>query len=114
MLAEEVHLTTLDYTLLFFFVISCINNFTCSYSLIVTTIYFIGELSLTFDFLLLLVESRIKFYSQEIVFLRQDMLYRMRRSCLMPPLTEETNDPFEHVTIFFYIHFPMLVNLNYL
>ncbi|KAK6123610.1 hypothetical protein DH2020_042642 [Rehmannia glutinosa] len=40
---------------------------------------------------------RIKFYTQEIVFFRQDMLYRMRRSCLMPPSTEETSDPFEHL-----------------
>ncbi|KAK2990641.1 hypothetical protein RJ640_028830 [Escallonia rubra] len=40
---------------------------------------------------------RIKFYTQEIVFFRQDLLYRMRRSCLMPPTTEETNDPFEHL-----------------
>ncbi|KAK4804583.1 hypothetical protein SAY86_004400 [Trapa natans] len=40
---------------------------------------------------------RIKFYSQEIVFFRQDLLYRMRRSCLIPPSTEETNDPFKHL-----------------
>ncbi|XP_051136673.1 DNA polymerase epsilon subunit B [Andrographis paniculata] len=40
---------------------------------------------------------RIKYYSQEIVFFRQDMLYRMRRSCVMPPSTEETSDPFEHL-----------------
>ncbi|KAM7479582.1 hypothetical protein LguiA_027795 [Lonicera macranthoides] len=40
---------------------------------------------------------RIKFYTQEIVFFRQDLLYRMRRSCLMPPSTEETSDPFEHL-----------------
>ncbi|KAK3003603.1 hypothetical protein RJ639_019156 [Escallonia herrerae] len=40
---------------------------------------------------------RIKFYTQEIIFFRQDLLYRMRRSCLMPPTTEETNDPFEHL-----------------
>ncbi|KAL0318658.1 UNVERIFIED_CONTAM: DNA polymerase epsilon subunit B [Sesamum angustifolium] len=40
---------------------------------------------------------RIKFYTQEIVFFREDMLYRMRRSCLMPPSTEETSDPFEHL-----------------
>ncbi|GLU18413.1 hypothetical protein SLE2022_347170 [Rubroshorea leprosula] len=40
---------------------------------------------------------RIKFYTQEIVFFRQDLLYRMRRSCLIPPSTEETNDPFEHL-----------------
>lgn len=40
---------------------------------------------------------RIKFYTQEIVFFRHDLLYRMRRSCLMPPSTEETDDPFEHV-----------------
>ncbi|XP_022897536.1 DNA polymerase epsilon subunit B [Olea europaea var. sylvestris] len=40
---------------------------------------------------------RIKFYSQEIIFFRQDILYRMRRACLMPPSTEETSDPFEHL-----------------
>uniref|UniRef100_A0A7N0VA45 DNA polymerase epsilon subunit n=1 Tax=Kalanchoe fedtschenkoi TaxID=63787 RepID=A0A7N0VA45_KALFE len=40
---------------------------------------------------------RIKFYTQEIVFFRQDLLYRMRRSCLLPPSTEETSDPFEHL-----------------
>ncbi|KAJ9183147.1 hypothetical protein P3X46_007051 [Hevea brasiliensis] len=40
---------------------------------------------------------RVKFYTQEIVFFRYDLLYRMRRSCLMPPSTEETADPFEHL-----------------
>ncbi|KAL8240096.1 hypothetical protein R6Q59_013451 [Mikania micrantha] len=40
---------------------------------------------------------RIKFYTQEIVFFRQDLLYRMRRSCLIPPSTEETSDPFEQL-----------------
>ncbi|KAK6794878.1 hypothetical protein RDI58_008331 [Solanum bulbocastanum] len=40
---------------------------------------------------------RIKFYTQDIVLFRHDMLYRMRRSCLIPPSTEETNDPFEHL-----------------
>ncbi|XP_027359268.1 DNA polymerase epsilon subunit B [Abrus precatorius] len=40
---------------------------------------------------------RIKFYTQEIVFFRQDMLYRMRRSCLMPPSKEETDDHFQHL-----------------
>lgn len=40
---------------------------------------------------------RVKFYTQEIVILRQDLLYRMRRSSLIPPSTEETNDPFEHL-----------------
>lgn len=40
---------------------------------------------------------RIKYYMQEIVFFRQDMLYRMRRSCLVPPSTEETSEPFEHL-----------------
>lgn len=40
---------------------------------------------------------RIKFYTQEIVLFRQDMLYRMRRSCLIPPSSEETNEPFEHL-----------------
>ncbi|KAK1287173.1 hypothetical protein QJS10_CPB19g01620 [Acorus calamus] len=42
---------------------------------------------------------RIKFYTQEIVFFRQDLLYRMRRSCLIPPSTEETSDPFEHIVL---------------
>ncbi|KAE8713818.1 glutamate decarboxylase 5-like [Hibiscus syriacus] len=40
---------------------------------------------------------RVKFYTQEIVFFRQDLLYRMRRSCLIPPSSEETDDPFEHL-----------------
>lgn len=40
---------------------------------------------------------RVKFYTQEIVFFRQDMLYKMRRSCIMAPSTKETNDPFEHL-----------------
>ncbi|KAF3438371.1 hypothetical protein FNV43_RR21133 [Rhamnella rubrinervis] len=40
---------------------------------------------------------RIKFYTQEIVFFRQDLLYRMRRSCLVLPSTEETDDYFEHL-----------------
>ncbi|KAK9732461.1 hypothetical protein RND81_04G002100 [Saponaria officinalis] len=40
---------------------------------------------------------RIKFYSQEIVVFRRDLLYRMRRSCLIPPSTAETSDPFAHL-----------------
>lgn len=40
---------------------------------------------------------RIKFYTQEIIFFRHDLLYRMRRSCVVPPSTEETSDPFEHL-----------------
>ncbi|KAJ8537102.1 hypothetical protein K7X08_035503 [Anisodus acutangulus] len=40
---------------------------------------------------------RIMFYTQDIVLFRQDMLCRMRRSCLIPPSTEETSDPFEHL-----------------
>ncbi|PQM33043.1 DNA polymerase epsilon subunit B isoform X2 [Prunus yedoensis var. nudiflora] len=40
---------------------------------------------------------RMKFCGQEVVFFRQDLLYRMRRSCLMPPSTEETTDDFEHL-----------------
>ncbi|XP_052201832.1 DNA polymerase epsilon subunit B [Diospyros lotus] len=40
---------------------------------------------------------RVKFCTQEIVFFRQDLLYRMRRSCLIPPSTEETSEPFEHL-----------------
>nr|XP_027192285.1 DNA polymerase epsilon subunit B-like isoform X1 [Cicer arietinum]XP_027192286.1 DNA polymerase epsilon subunit B-like isoform X1 [Cicer arietinum] len=39
---------------------------------------------------------RVKFYTQEVVFFRQDLLYRMRRSCLMPPSVTETADPFQH------------------
>ncbi|KAJ8771941.1 hypothetical protein K2173_027118 [Erythroxylum novogranatense] len=40
---------------------------------------------------------RIKYYSQEMVLFRHNLLYRMRRSCLVPPSTEETEDPFEHL-----------------
>lgn len=40
---------------------------------------------------------RIRFYTQEIVLFRQDVLYRMRRSCILPPSEEETSDPFEHL-----------------
>ncbi|XP_010493271.1 PREDICTED: DNA polymerase epsilon subunit B-like isoform X2 [Camelina sativa] len=40
---------------------------------------------------------RVKFYNQEIVFFRQDLLYRMRRSCLVTPSSEETEDPFKHL-----------------
>ncbi|KAG0467582.1 hypothetical protein HPP92_019162 [Vanilla planifolia] len=40
---------------------------------------------------------RVKFYTQEIVFFRQDLLYKMRRSSLIPPSAEETSDPFEHL-----------------
>lgn len=43
------------------------------------------------------VGYRVKFYTQEVVFFRQDLLYRMRRSCLMPPSVTETADPFQHV-----------------
>ncbi|CAN6475941.1 unnamed protein product [Victoria cruziana] len=40
---------------------------------------------------------RLKFFTQEIVFFRHDLLYRMRRSCLIPPTKDETDDPFEHL-----------------
>lgn len=40
---------------------------------------------------------RIKWYSQEIVVFREDLLYRMRRSCVVPPSSEETSDLFEHM-----------------
>eukprot|EP00249_Psilotum_nudum_P007247 c20426_g1_i1 orf=272-1837(+) len=40
---------------------------------------------------------RIRYYTQEIVLFRQDILYRMRRSCVIPPSKEETEDPFEHL-----------------
>lgn len=40
---------------------------------------------------------RIRFYTQEIVLFRQDLLYRMRRSCVLPPSEEETSEPFEHL-----------------
>ncbi|XP_058766140.1 DNA polymerase epsilon subunit B-like [Vicia villosa] len=39
---------------------------------------------------------RVKFYTQEIVFFRQDQLYRMSRSSLVPPSVTETTDPFQH------------------
>ncbi|VVB17735.1 unnamed protein product [Arabis nemorensis] len=40
---------------------------------------------------------RVKFYNKEIVFFRQDLLNRMRSSCLITPSSEETNDPFQHL-----------------
>ncbi|CAH8357691.1 unnamed protein product [Eruca vesicaria subsp. sativa] len=40
---------------------------------------------------------RVKFYNQEIVFFRKDLLYQMRRSCLITPSAEETDDPFHHL-----------------
>ncbi|KAG1334197.1 DNA polymerase epsilon subunit B [Cocos nucifera] len=49
------------------------------------------------DLTAFVIFCRIKFYTQEIVFFRQDLLYRMRRSSLIPPSTEETSDPFEHL-----------------
>lgn len=55
---------------------------------------------------------RVKFYTQEIVFFRQDMLYRMRRSCLMPPSMEETDDPFQHVIRLFSV-FSALVTYSF-
>ncbi|KAL5702577.1 DNA-directed DNA polymerase [Ranunculus cassubicifolius] len=39
---------------------------------------------------------RLKFYTQEIVFFRQDLLYRMRRASLIPH-SSEANDHFEHL-----------------
>lgn len=46
-------------------------------------------------------KPRVKFYTQEIVFLRQDLLYKMQRSCLIPPSSAETMDSFEHVSFCF-------------
>lgn len=46
------------------------------------------------------VGARIRFYSQEIVLIREDLIYRMRRSCIITPSEEETKDPFEHVCSF--------------
>ncbi|XP_068307001.1 DNA polymerase epsilon subunit B [Pyrus communis] len=40
---------------------------------------------------------RLKLGTKEVVFFRQDLLYRMRRSCLVPPCTVETDDHFEHL-----------------
>ncbi|KAL1225854.1 DNA polymerase epsilon subunit B [Cardamine amara subsp. amara] len=40
---------------------------------------------------------RVKLYNQEIVFFRQDLVYKMRRLCLMTPSSEETDDPFQHL-----------------
>lgn len=66
--------------------LSSLWNFKSAY--IITTDYFPD------------LEYRIKFYSQEIVIFRRDLLYRMRRSCLIPPSTAETSDPFAHVSLY--------------
>ncbi|CAK9863769.1 unnamed protein product [Sphagnum jensenii] len=42
---------------------------------------------------------RIRFYSQEIVLFREDLQYRMRRSCICTPSEDETSDPFEHLVV---------------
>ena len=42
---------------------------------------------------------RIRFYAQDIVVFREDLQYRMRRSCICLPSEEETNDPFEHLVV---------------
>lgn len=39
----------------------------------------------------------IKFYTQEIIFFSQDLLYRMRHSCVIPFSSKETSDTFEHL-----------------
>eukprot|EP00850_Spirogloea_muscicola_P010866 SM000065S20215 [mRNA] locus=s65:288301:292052:- [translate_table: standard] len=40
---------------------------------------------------------RIKYYSQEIVVFRYDLLQRMRRACVIPPSNSETKEPFHHL-----------------
>ncbi|KAM1938384.1 hypothetical protein ACFX15_015412 [Malus domestica] len=40
---------------------------------------------------------RLKLGTKDVVFFHQDLLYRMRRSCLVPPCAIETDDHFEHV-----------------
>ncbi|EFJ19040.1 hypothetical protein SELMODRAFT_111965 [Selaginella moellendorffii] len=40
---------------------------------------------------------RIRFFSQEIVLFRENLLYRMRRLCIVTPSDEETTEPFEHL-----------------
>lgn len=67
--------------------------------------FFIPDAYFTTVLNLLVFETRVKFCTQEIVFFRQNLLYRMRRSCLMPPSTEETSDPFEHVGFIFILWF---------
>ena len=42
------------------------------------------------------------------------MLYRMRRSCLMPPSMEETDDPFQHVVFFPFLSGFIFINLKIL
>lgn len=40
---------------------------------------------------------RIRWYSQEIVICRQNLLHRMQRACLLPPSDDETAVPFRHL-----------------
>jgi hypothetical protein len=50
-----------------------------------------GRLSWPFLF------CRIRFYTQEIVVFREDLLHKMRRACVVPPSDKETADPFQQV-----------------
>ena len=71
------------------------------YTLYLLTLEVIVCLAVVFSVFLLINESDISTQNKVLYpracFFRQDLLYRMRRSCLIPPSTEETDDPFEHV-----------------
>ena len=43
---------------------------------------------------------RIRFYTQDIVVFREDLLHKMRRACVVPPSEKETSDPFQQVRSF--------------
>ncbi|GAQ80362.1 DNA polymerase epsilon subunit B2 [Klebsormidium nitens] len=42
---------------------------------------------------------RIRFYTQEIVIFREDLLHKMRRACVVPPSEKETTDPFQQLAV---------------
>lgn len=87
--------------------VSCFSTILCQFFslwyflkkgiLLVSTSTHLWSKLINFIIIIFSLGFRIKFYTQEIVFFRQDLLYRMRRSCLIPPSKEETADPFEHV-----------------
>ena len=42
---------------------------------------------------------RIRFYTQEIVVFREDMVSKMQRHCIVPPSDEETDEAHKHVCL---------------
>ena len=42
--------------------------------------------------------DRIKYFTQEIVIFREDLLNKLRRNCILPPNEEQEPDTTQHVS----------------